>query len=145
MPALIRKRGDRGTSLTTKRFECEWNKYIDNLKRENEENISQISDSAKKYALAFADRSVENAFSLLILLLYQYETEILEKDLIKAIVLQPKYYPSRDERTKLFCWLWQNISCVYKGYDYSKLLDRVKEINQNHKELSAIGEDVPFV
>lgn len=143
--STLGKGGDGGTSLTVKAFEAEWNQYVNALKSKNEENINSITAEAKGYALRFADETVENAITRLILLLYKYETEELELDLIKCIVMEPDYSPSHEERCKLLRWLWQNIKSTYHGYDFSVLLDRVREINKTHKALAEAGEDVPFV
>lgn len=137
--------GGGKTSLKSKRIESECNKLIDGLKKEQELLINQTGNNFKKYVHDFAQDNVCDAFNRLILLMYQYQTEELEKDLIKCIILNPTYVPTKQERLNLMRWLWQNITFVYKDYDYSKLLDRVREINESHKVLMEHDEDVPFV
>ena len=63
----------------------------------------------------------------------------MEKDLIKCIVLQQEEFePSRNERLRLMRWLWSSVQYIYSDYDFSHLLDKVRELNELHDKIQNI-------
>lgn len=87
----------------------------------------------------------KEAFTQLFILIYQHDTKALERDLLKCIVLQTEdFQPSPKERVNLMRWLWSSVQYIYKDFDYSELLDKVRELNELHDTMAsyiALGAD----
>ena len=82
----------------------------------------------------------KEAFTQLFILIYQHDTKALERDLLKCIVLQTEdFQPSPKERVNLMRWLWSSVQYIYKDFDYSELLDKVRELNELHDTMVSDG------
>ena len=78
----------------------------------------------------------KEAFTQLFILIYQHDTKALERDLLKCIVLQTEdFQPSPKERVNLMRWLWSSVQYIYKDFDYSELLDKVRELNELQEDI----------
>ena len=139
------KRGDR-TSLTKKRFESECNELIERLREKSNELVDSIGDKVRDSFYDAMQKDRKEVFNQLFLNIYRHDTKALEKDLIKCIVLQQEEFePSRNERLRLMRWLWSSVQYIYSDYDFSHLLDKVRELNELHDTMASYGEDLPFV
>lgn len=134
------------TSIKTKRFQQECEALIEKLRESSNELVDEIGDKVRDSFYETMELNRKEAFTQLFILIYQHDTKALERDLLKCIVLQTEdFQPSPKERVNLMRWLWSSVQYIYKDFDYSELLDKVRELNQLHETMASYGEDLPFV
>ena len=89
-------------------------------------------------------REKQNAILTWMLSLYRYDSERLQRDITKIMVLKSSKEASPDERKKLLQVLWDSVQILLPEMDYTSLFNDIERMASFHRRYPEDDGTSPF-
>lgn len=97
-------------------------------------DVMDILMDMREAEIRLVYREKQNAILTWMLSLYRYDSELLQRDITKLMVLKSSKEASYDERKRLLVILWDSIQILLPDLDYASLFNDIERLASFHRK-----------